>query len=306
MAYRSKRTGEEIDELLDRVEQGGGGASIVVDTELSETSNNAIANSVVTRGLNSKQETLTVETKPNGNIVIGNLAGQTKEFMAATPSGDPMHYAYEAAGAVWNGDTGYWELNGLTDITSDEIRSIYEERLASWTPAMEGLFAYSKARTNYVGRLVSTAWGYLPNNTNWMFLDARNMEVVRVSEDDEIIEITNALGMFFRASKLRNILGVIDFSSATNVSEMFVGCTALENVRCANLKQDISFADSPLSKKSLLDMIKDCASGVSFTITLRPDVYDDVKDTWNTEIEEAIENASSNKGTIITLARESA
>lgn len=139
-----------------------------------------------------------------------------------------------------------------------------------------------------------------------MFLDARNMEVVRVSEDDEIIEITNALGMFFRASKLRNILGVIDFSSATNVSEMFVGCTALENVRCANLKQDISFANSPLlSKESLLYMINNCASGVSFTIVVHPDVHDKCQEfgEWYEDINNAIIAASEDKGTSIGIGK---
>lgn len=278
MAYTSKRTGKEVDELLDRVEQGGGGASIVVDTELSETSNNAIANSAVTRAL--------------------------KEKMEDTPSGDPMHYAYEAAGAVWNVNTGYWELNGLTDITSDEIRRIYAERLASWTCRMEGLYADSEERTNFVGHTVSTAWGYLPNTTVWMFLDARNMEVARVSEDDATIEITNALGMFFRAHKLRSILGVIDFASATETSEMFKECYALEFVQCTNLKSNISFSHSSLlSKESLLYAINNCASGVSFTITLHSDAYDNAKDSWNTEIEGAIEAVSNSKGTTITLAR---
>lgn len=322
-AYKGEidRLNERIDDLEERIDDIGGGGSdsdnnyTDADKALVQTipnkadKNGKYPNMTVGKaqgvvGISQVQEALTVETKPNGNIVIGNLAGQTKEFMPATPSGDPMHYAYEAAGAVWNDDTGYWELNGLTDITSDEIRSIYEERLASWTSAMEGLFAYSKARTNFVGRLVSTAWGYLSNNTNWMFLDARNMEVVRVSEDDEIIEITNALGMFFRASKLRNILGVIDFSSATNVSEMFVGCTALEDVRCANLKQDISFADSPLlSKESLLYMINNCASDVSFTITLHPGVDDKCLTEWLEEIDKALGRAENAKQTSITLVR---
>lgn len=52
--------------------------------------------------INAKQEKLTLEVLSNGNIKIGNLNGQTKEFMPATPSGDPMHYAYEAMGAVYN------------------------------------------------------------------------------------------------------------------------------------------------------------------------------------------------------------
>lgn len=239
---------------------------------------------------------------------VADLAEQSKEFMPATPSGDPMHYAYEAAGAVWNGDTGYWELNrdqgGLVNITTTDMRVMYNEYSASWTNAMDGLFAYSKSRTNLLGQLVDVGWGYITNSTNYMYLDARNMEIAYLAEyASATFTLTNAHGMFFRAHKLKKIIGVLDFSSATYVSEMFVQCYALENVRCANLKQGISFADSPLlSKESLLYMIDNCASGVSFTITLHPDVYDNAKDSWATEIEYAIEIASSNKGTTITLA----
>ena len=51
----------------------------------------------------AKQDALQLTVKDNGNIVLSNIQGQSKEFMPATPSGDPMHYAYEAAGAEWNG-----------------------------------------------------------------------------------------------------------------------------------------------------------------------------------------------------------
>ena len=85
--------------------------------------------------------------------------------------------------------------------------------------------------------------------------------------------LKNALGMFYQAQKLKTVIGVLDFSRASNTGEMFVKCLALENVRCASLKQDISFADSPLlSKESLLYMINNCASDATFTITLHPDV----------------------------------
>ena len=56
----------------------------------------------LTNEINGKQEALTLTVKDNGNIVIANIQGQSKEFMPATPSGDPMHYAYVAAGAEYN------------------------------------------------------------------------------------------------------------------------------------------------------------------------------------------------------------
>ena len=104
--------------------------------------------------LNTKQNELTLTVKDNGNTVIGNIQGHTKEFMPATPSGDPMHYAYVAAGAEYN-DTGadiikttpwadmldddyngeygttvvhkagYWYLNGLGDLTNKDMQTAF-------------------------------------------------------------------------------------------------------------------------------------------------------------------------------------
>lgn len=53
------------------------------------------------------QKELTLTVKDNGNIVISNIQGQTKEFMPATPSGDPMHWAYVSAGAEYNATNDY-------------------------------------------------------------------------------------------------------------------------------------------------------------------------------------------------------
>ena len=47
-----------------------------------------------------------VELLGNGNIKL-TLKGTTREFMPATPSGDPMHYAYETAGAEYNATTDF-------------------------------------------------------------------------------------------------------------------------------------------------------------------------------------------------------
>lgn len=52
MAYDLKHTGKEIDALLTKVEEGN--FNITIDNELSETSNNAIANSAVAKALSDK------------------------------------------------------------------------------------------------------------------------------------------------------------------------------------------------------------------------------------------------------------
>lgn len=47
-----------------------------------------------------------IELLTNGNLKL-TLKGETREFMPATPSGDPMHYAYETAGAEYNATTDF-------------------------------------------------------------------------------------------------------------------------------------------------------------------------------------------------------
>lgn len=57
MAYTSKRTGQEIDALLDVVEQGGGsggGGSVIIDTAMSDTSTHAVQNKVIKKYVDEK------------------------------------------------------------------------------------------------------------------------------------------------------------------------------------------------------------------------------------------------------------
>lgn len=322
MAYLSKRTGEEVDALLDRVEQGGGGASITVDTVLSETSNNAIANSAVTRELkNNKQDTLTLTTKSNGNIIIGNLAGQSKEFMPATPSGDPMHYAYEAVGAVYNdtgadttfvgvyGDTilhkaNHWRLNDLGDLTNEDMLTIYTER----SPIVSMPFTKTKGRTNSITNFSRFSLHSLPQAFR-----ASKLEVCCLFMGDEVnekVNPTDLLYTFAYCNLLRDILGILNLTDVTRVTNAFLNCFSLRNVLIYGLPRDISFANSPLlSKESLLYMINNCASGVlSFTITLHPDVYakcireEDYEGEWWQDIDDAMTDAELTKQTRITLA----
>lgn len=51
----------------------------------------------------------------------------------------PLRDLYISAGAKYNETTGYYELNGLTDITEEEMRVIWQEDLSGW---------YQKGRTN--------------------------------------------------------------------------------------------------------------------------------------------------------------
>lgn len=316
--------GESVTVTPPHIDVDGGGD--VSREEFDALSSNVAKN---TAGIENKQDTLTLSTKPNGNIVIGNLAGQTKEFMPATPSGDPMHYQYLRAfpinvntprGLQYNEATDRWsymaQYGGITDLTTEEVATIFARSGSGMSDAdnNSGKYYQYKMRTNFIAQpIVDSGWGYVSPTLHYLYLQS-DIEVAVISPYGPNGSCTPkaAAGMFFECEKLRRVIGKLNLQYTTP-TEMFKHCFLLEDINIENLKTNISFADSPLlSKESLLYMIENCASSVSFTITLHPDVY--AKCTrvdegegqyigeWWDEIDDALGGAVESKNTNITLA----
>lgn len=262
---------------------------------------------------------LTLTTKPNGNIVIGDLAGQSKEFMPATPSGDPMHYMYKEVGAVYNdtgaditmtgkyGNTylhksGYWRLNEIGDIPNSEMRKIYDAAYhIAGVQYLIGWFSSPFAgRTN----VCKCMWGGAYSIAN-VFSNNRNVEIASLAQDSYKANPKEMNYAFYGCTKLHTIVTTFNMKSAISSTSTFQLCNALSNIQFTNLGVNIFFPDSPLlSKESLLYMINNCASNVTFTITLHNEVYAKCQEggEWYSEVNTALSAAQSGKTTTITLA----
>lgn len=289
-AYKGEidRLNERIDDLEERIDNIGGGSDsdnnyTDADKALVQTipnkadksgnyPNMTVGKAQGVVGISQVQEALTVETKPNGNIVIGNLAGRSKEFMPATPSGAPMHYAYEAAGAVWNANTGYWELNG-GEFDNDTIGLAYwrgNQRIFPLSsviqylsyPLVTNFPAQNVALNSYEKRLMM---GDLATNNS-------KLERVRFTTNTYDVFVGDLNYAFYGCSNLIAIEDILNIGFAENVnSETFAYCTSLVEVRLKGLRSDISFADSPLSVESATYMIANANASSSFAITFRAD-----------------------------------
>lgn len=234
-------------------------------------------------GISQVQEALTLTTKPNGNIVIGNLAGQSKEFMPATPSGDPLHDAYVSAGATWVPSTQTWTVNTVEGITNNEMRNIYNRgpitmdmgQLAGGgsNPSAIRVNLRSISSVNYSNSILArNLAAFARGNTT--------IEVINLSGDvvgtyENIIGATSLYYAFYGCSKLRRINGAIqDFLSGDISVTVFQGCAKLETIKLLNLKHNANFQDSPLlSQASILYMIKKAAPTSAIEITLHPTAY---------------------------------
>ena len=193
---------------------------------------------------------------------------------------------YISAGAKYNEATGFYELNGLTDITEEEMRKIYllyitnspkAEHIVSW-------LSYPNAfRTNIPPRV------YYVSNIQNSIGSNDSLEVLVISSSALYIQnlVATAHGSF---PKLRRVIGYWVYAnnapSKYNFAygQPFSNCPLLEEIRMKGINKSHTFAVSPnLSKESVQYMIENAnppsgAAAGSITITLHPTAYARLKD----------------------------
>jgi hypothetical protein len=192
---------------------------------------------------------------------------------------------YVAAGAKYNEQTGFYELNGLTDITEEQMKTIYTQthgaqRMHNRNNVFEGA---NTIRTNLP--FISYFGIGLDGQFRCAFLNCAALETACVTSS--IAYAADVSFMFERCPKLKKIIGQLDIRSITsdaNVARMFSQCGLLEDVRISSLKVNISFAYSPLiSIESLQYLITNAANTSPITVTVHADVYAKIQDETQTE-----------------------
>jgi hypothetical protein len=229
----------------------------------------------------TKQKEISVTVMPNGNIRLGNLQGGDREFMPATPSGDPMHYMYEGIGAIYNANTNKWEMMGLVDLTTSEMRKVLlAGPLTALSEAPLGGTRYG-CRVNMARKGSSNT----VNEQTLRYLAVENsvIEVINLTSNHALAQMASYEGMvtptslnyaFAGCTKLKSIYGRLSLGSCNNISEAFSRCRALVRVRLQKLNRSISLSASPLlDKESLLYMIQQAAPTSPITIAVHADVY---------------------------------
>lgn len=180
---------------------------------------------------------------------------------------DNLKSLFLNAGASYDSETLKYSLNGLADITENEMCVIYNDTNAVRfaTDAVSG----SNCRTT------------LPNmksvseiSLDRMFKDCPLLEIVGNITNSNIIKPADNgfVEAFSGCAKLTTINPSIDLSlvsSSSGLSGCFTGCAALTTLHITGLKTDISFSDSPLlSKDSLLEIINGALNESAINITL--------------------------------------
>ncbi len=208
---------------------------------------------------------------------------------------------YVAAGAVYNEQTGFYELNGLTDITEEQMRNIYVYTSGAINQNdLSGKFSNLPIRTNLPFKANSGSY-FGDASIGAMFVKNHTIEVINIGST----VYPNYIGYAFaQCDKLRKILTVINLNSYSlgkPITTMFQGCILLEYVRIQKIRQSILFSNSPLlSLESLQYLITNADNTLAITFTVHADVYAKIQDETQTEWHALIASAQEKNITFAT------
>lgn len=178
----------------------------------------------------------------------------------------------------YNEETGYFELNGLIDITYEQALAIFQAsaNVISATN-INSLFKNNMSiRTNFPIRGMASA-------INYPFYYCSNIEIARCDN-------MNLTGGFFGCKKVHSILNVSDINNA--ISNTFE-CAALVNFTCLKVSTpSLILSKCPLLSLDSFKNIVDKAAAALKTITVHPDVYAKVTDEGNAEWNQLLKDAA--------------
>lgn len=177
---------------------------------------------------------------------------------------------YVARGAVYNEKTGLYELNGLTDITEDQMREIYlytASRIYDFN--MSYTFSALYIRTNFP---VNKRYAANREFTGTFFI-CRDIEVIYISDKTGMVNSFNS--PFYQCQSLRQIMGEIIITPIKQAYfNPFADCRALTTFKLTGVSNNLSLpASSKIDLASMKWMIDNANNTAAITITVHPEVY---------------------------------
>lgn len=249
-------------------------SKLTIDSSVKEGSTNPVSGGAVHTALMEKADSSKVEAIKNH---LEALAIKTDKI-------GTLRDLYISAGAKYNEATGFYELNGLTDITEEQMRIIYEKTWGWWLhlPALNG-FGSALPRTNIPCpdyKIISYASDIslhsVFSNSGNDNLEVLNLRALYTPTSFDEIKIVDFNWAFQGDKKIKEVQGIINVKEVR--STLHIGGN-IETINIKGLKVNIRFYGSQrLSKESVLYMINNSEATSAITIGLNKAVYDVMKD----------------------------
>ena len=235
---------------------------------------------------------ITLDVKDN-SVTAQKLSADVRKKVDS-----PLRPLYIAAGAEYNDSgadktktapwgesvthkAGHYYLNGLGDITEEQMMDIYiYSNHYVLSNNISNFFFQSRIRTNICKKGIGWRTGSGVTNATLSFYNS-SVEIAVVANPDWSIDDTycfqagNLDAMFATCKKLKRILGVINISTnTTNAQFMVTKSPMLISLRIKGLRSDVELGyTAHIDEDSVFYMIKNASPTSVITITLHPDAY---------------------------------
>lgn len=299
--YKSTHTGPQIDQYLDeahalKMKEDSMPPVINIQRSISSDSisltqnmrNGSSIDVTIPSATTTKAGLMSSADKSRLDRTIGRLEMDAlEEIVSSLYNGVRQNYIN--AGATYDEDSGFYSMNGLTDITEAQMSVIYADTYRKQcSKDLSYMFYGSKARTNFPARNRET-W---ENGLTCLDLCyCRNMEVFKWGPEYDSSQsekyygtIETATEMFNGCIALHTIIGVLNLSPITSKpTTMFGDCNALENVQILGLKTSLDITSPSISSRSLMFIVEHSANTTNITIKVHTTVMDKLLDAENEE-----------------------
>ena len=176
----------------------------------------------------------------------------------------------EARGAVYNRSTGFFELNGLRDITTEEMALIY-------------------ATTAHFGTASASEVVRIPGTIRTNFeADSSNLGASLATVSSQTLEVlaiksSGAKGWTLLSWTLSNLYNLHEISGPIKLQSIdrncFIRLNNLTDIKLTGLNYNFDISGAPaLSAASVCYMVDHATNTTPITITLHPDAYARVTD----------------------------
>lgn len=170
----------------------------------------------------------------------------------------PLTPLFENAGAKFNDETGYYELNGLMDITEGQMFDIYNQtNNFVYYESIYTAFFGTSIRTNIInakspdaliGKYLNNASGYFQNSSIEVFVGS--LSGISDNKPSRMVSLKGKTNLFAYCKYLRGVYWV-DAAEVTDFSYCFSECINLKNLYIYRLnKAGLDTSKSQLTYKS--------------------------------------------------------
>lgn len=175
----------------------------------------------------------------------------------------------------YNSKTGYFELNGITDIGYDEAIRIYQYMLEYPNPTR---IDNINIRTNLIKRSTVSMFDLGPN-IDRLFKGSTLLTCRIGTESSYTCRPSSADSVFLYCPNLYAVYGIVDLGAIgkTTTLNLFNAASdfpALKNIKLRRLKQNFKLTQAPnLSLESMQYLINNAANKTPITIEVHPSMY---------------------------------